>query len=72
VADVRVLALALYGVAVVAMAWSFWCLYTVAAPEREHRRAREGEEGSRAPAREALDGLLRKLGHEGAADDRAI
>ncbi len=72
VAGVQVLALALYGVAVVAMAWSFWCLYTVAGPEREHKRSREGSEGSRAPAREALDGLLRKLGREGAADDHAI
>ncbi len=70
-AGVRILALALYGVAAAAMAWSFWCLYEVARAEREHSRSRE-ETGSRAPAREALDALLRKLGRDGAADDRAI
>ena len=71
-AGVRVLALALYGVAAAAMAWSFWCLYTVAGPEREHKRSREGDEAPQAPAREALEALLRKLGRDGAADDRAI
>ncbi len=71
-AGVRVLALGLYGVAVVAMVWSFWCLYTVVGPEREHKRSREGEGGLPAPAREALDALLRKLGRDGAADDRAV
>jgi hypothetical protein len=71
-AGVRVLALALYGVAVVAMAWSFWCLYTVVGPEREHRRSRETDEDSPGAARERLDALLRKLGREGAANDRAI
>ncbi len=72
VAGVQALALVFYGVAVVAMAWSFWCLYTVAGPERAHKRGRDGEGSSRAPAREALDALLRKLGRDGAADDRAI
>lgn len=71
-AGVRVLALVLYGVAAAAMAWSFWCLYTVAGPEREHKRIREDGSPSPAPAREALDALLRKLGRGGAADDRAI
>ena len=71
-AGVRMLALAFYAVAVVAMAWSFWCLYTVVGPERAHKRSREGDEGPPAPAREALDKLLHKLGREGAADDRAI
>jgi hypothetical protein len=28
-----------YGLAAAAMAWSFWCLYTVVGPEREFRRA---------------------------------
>jgi hypothetical protein len=71
-AGVQALALALYGIAAVAMAWSFWCLFTVARAEREHKRSREDGTSSRAPAREALDALLRKLGREGAADDRAV
>ena len=70
VAGVGALALALYGVAVAAMLWSFWCLYTVARPEREFKR--EHGEDQRAPAREALDALLRKLGREGEAEDRAV
>jgi uncharacterized membrane protein YuzA (DUF378 family) len=70
-AGVGALALALYGLAAAAMAWSFWCLYTVAGPEREFKRERRGE-SDRAPAREALDALLRKLGRDGAADDHAV
>jgi hypothetical protein len=38
-ASVGVLASGFYGLATVAMAWSFWCLYTVVGPEREFRRA---------------------------------
>lgn len=40
-AGVTPAALALYALAAVCMAWSFWCLYTVVGPEREfrHRRA---------------------------------
>jgi hypothetical protein len=72
VAGAQAPALVFYGVAVAAMAWSFWCLYTVVGPERAHKRSREGEEGAREPAREALDELLRTLGREGAADDRAV
>jgi hypothetical protein len=73
IAGVGMLALSLYGVAVVAMVWSFWCLYTVAGPEREFKRAHlESREGERAPAREALDALLRRLGREGEAEDRAV
>jgi hypothetical protein len=75
VAGVEPLALALYAVAAAAMVWSFWCLYTVMGPEREHRRAREAQGEAApapAPAREALDALLRKLGREGAAEDRAV
>jgi hypothetical protein len=64
------LAVLLYGVAVAAMLWSFWCLYTVARPEREFKRRQGGHEP--APAREALDSLLAKLGREGEAEDRAI
>jgi hypothetical protein len=71
IAGVAPLALALYVLAGAAMAWSFWCLYTVVGPEREFKRERESESGRR-PAREALDALLRKLGREGAADDRAV
>ena len=70
IAGVTPLALALYGLAAVTMAWSFWCLYTVVAPEREFKRDRDGDH-ERQPAREALDALLRKLGRDGAADDRA-
>jgi fatty acid desaturase len=69
-AGVTPLALLFYGVAVVAMVWSFWCLYTVAGPEREFKREHEDDEP--APARAALDALLRKLGREGEADDRAV
>ena len=72
VAAVPLLALALYGLAAAAMAWSFWCLYTVAGAEREFKRSREQDESGRAPARDALAALLRKLGREGAADDRAV
>jgi hypothetical protein len=73
VGGVAVLAVALYVLAVAAMAWSFWCLYTVVGPEREFKRSLEQDgEGSRQPAREALDALLRKLGREGAAEDRAV
>ena len=73
VAGVKPAALALYGLAAAAMVWSSWCLYTVVSPEREHKRELERRgEHSPAPAREALDTLLRKLGREGAADDRAI
>jgi hypothetical protein len=71
VGGVAVLAVALYVLAVAAMAWSFWCLYTVVGPEREFKRERASETGP-APAREALDALLRKLGREGAAEDRAV
>jgi hypothetical protein len=71
-AGVQVLALAFYAIAAAAMAWSFWCLYTVAKAEREHKRGGEDATSSRPPAREALDALLRKLGREGAADDRAV
>jgi hypothetical protein len=39
IASVSVLAYGFYGIAAAAMAWSFWCLYTVVGPEREHRRA---------------------------------
>jgi len=70
VAGVATLALALYAIAVAAMAWSFWCLYTVAAPERAFKAERG--ESQPAPAREALDALLRKLGREGEAEDRAV
>ncbi len=38
-ASVSVLAYVFYGLATAAMAWSFWCLYTVVGPEREFRRA---------------------------------
>lgn len=38
-ASVVVLAYGFYGLATVAMAWSFWCLFTVVGPEREFRRA---------------------------------
>lgn len=38
-ASVGVLADGFYGLAAAAMAWSFWCLYTVVGPEREYRRA---------------------------------
>jgi hypothetical protein len=38
-ASVAVLAYGFYGLAAAAMAWSFWCLYTVVGPEREFRRA---------------------------------
>ncbi len=69
-AGVAPVAVALYGVAVLAMLWSFWCLYTVARPEREFKREQGGHEP--APAREALDALLRKLGREGEAEDRAV
>jgi len=74
-AGVRPAALALYALAAAAMLWSSWCLYTVVGPEREFKREREAREGDApapAPAREALDALLRKLGRDGAADDRAI
>jgi hypothetical protein len=64
-------ALVLYGLAAAAMIWSSWCLYTVVGPEREFKRERASETGP-APAREALDALLRKLGREGAAEDRAV
>lgn len=36
---VEPLAYACYGLAGVAMLWSFWCLFTVVGPEREHRQA---------------------------------
>jgi len=39
VAALEGLAYGLYGLAAAAMAWSFWCLFTVVGPEREHRRA---------------------------------
>ncbi len=72
VGGVPALALVFYAFAVGAMVWSFWCLYTVVGPEREFKRELEHDgEGARQPAREALDALLRKLGREGAADDRA-
>jgi len=70
---VPAVALAFYVLAVGAMGWSFWCLYTVVGPEREFKRGLEQDgEDARQPAREALDALLRKLGREGSADDRAV
>ena len=33
-------ALAFFALAGACMAWSFWCLYTVVGPEREHKRLR--------------------------------
>jgi hypothetical protein len=66
-------ALGLYALAAVAMGWSCWCLYTVVGPEREFKRQlEESGAGERAPAREALDALLRKLGRDGEAEDRAV
>ncbi len=38
-AAVEALAYGFYALAAAAMAWSFWCLYTVVGPEREHRRS---------------------------------
>ncbi|HEX4435516.1 MAG TPA: hypothetical protein VH061_01855 [Solirubrobacteraceae bacterium] len=35
----------LYGLAIAAMAWSFWCLYTVVGPEREFKRRRSADRG---------------------------
>jgi hypothetical protein len=45
IAGIDVLADALYGLAIVAMVWSFWCLYTVVGPEREFQRRRPAERG---------------------------
>jgi hypothetical protein len=42
-AGVAVLADLCFGLALVAMAWSFWCLYTVVGPEREFKRRRPAE-----------------------------
>ena len=39
---VAALADACFALALVCMAWSFWCLYTVLGPEREHRRRHAG------------------------------
>jgi len=38
-ASIEVLTYGLYGLAAAAMAWSFWCLFTVVGPEREFRQA---------------------------------
>ncbi len=35
-----------YALAAGAMAWSFWCLYTVVAPERDFRRRRASPPGA--------------------------
>jgi hypothetical protein len=37
-AHVPPVAYGFYGLAAAVMAWSFWCLYTVLAPEREYKR----------------------------------
>lgn len=42
IAGVAALADAMFVLACAAMAWSFWCLYTVVRPEREHKRLRAG------------------------------
>jgi hypothetical protein len=34
-----------YVLAMAAMAWSFWCLYTVVGPEREFKRRRSADHG---------------------------
>jgi hypothetical protein len=49
-AAVSPLAYLCYGLAAVSMAWSFWCLFTVVGPEREHKRrtAAAGRTGSTA------------------------
>ena len=52
IAGVPALALALYGLAAAAMAWSFWCLYTVVGPEREFKREHDARQ-ARARARGA-------------------
>lgn len=36
------LAYACFALAGACMAWSFWCLFTVVGPEREHKRTRAG------------------------------
>jgi hypothetical protein len=46
IAAVTPLAYGFYGLAAAAMAWSFWCLFTVVAPEREHRRATRLDRGA--------------------------
>jgi len=45
-ASVSILAYGFYGLATVAMVWSFWCLFTVVGPEREFRQARRLERTS--------------------------
>ena len=65
------LALGLYGLATAAMAWSFWCLYTVARPEREFKHSLEEGSGAPPPAGAALEALARRLAGDGASDDRA-
>jgi hypothetical protein len=39
-------ATALYVLAAVCMAWSFWCLFTVVGPERAHRRGAAAEQNA--------------------------
>jgi hypothetical protein len=38
IAGVDAIGYLFYAVAIAAMAWSFWCLYTVVGPEREFKR----------------------------------
>lgn len=42
---VSVLAYGAYGLAALCMAWSFWCLYTAAGPEREFKRKSKSSGG---------------------------
>ena len=45
-AGVAALAYVFYVLAGACMAWSFWCLYTVVAPERDFRRSRSSPPGA--------------------------
>ncbi|MGO9489676.1 MAG: hypothetical protein ACLQBB_11675 [Solirubrobacteraceae bacterium] len=45
-AGVGLLAYLFYVLAAAAMAWSFWCLYTVVRPEREFRRGHASPPGT--------------------------